>query len=296
MPDDSFKEGTQPKEMEALRAAMQSRVEGASSSRSGTEEMLLAAAGGLAPGYTSADIQRLRLQHEMHQIYRRGAKPTVRDVAGARMVSSARAAGASESPRENTRAKLKSFDEFEKRAEEQLDAADKLKRKAAAAEPGAAALSGAAAAPGAAAGEPDAAASADAAATKPGRRELAFSAMCAWGLADYVLGRFARELLGCEAHQAARDAIDGAGRAAERAHKAARDLEGSTTATAVSSKKAAAAAGAAADAAVAALRETLRAGFDAATLAAPLAHGHVYPGIAELLRQLRQDRPRGQMQ
>ncbi len=35
-----------------------------------------------------------------------------------------------------------------------------------------------------------------------------------------------------------------------------------------------------------ALRETLRAGFDAATLAAPLAHGHVYPGIAELLRQL----------
>ncbi len=35
-----------------------------------------------------------------------------------------------------------------------------------------------------------------------------------------------------------------------------------------------------------ALRETLRAGFDAATLASPLAHGHVYPGIAELLRQL----------
>ena len=35
-----------------------------------------------------------------------------------------------------------------------------------------------------------------------------------------------------------------------------------------------------------ALRQTLRAGFDAATLAAPLAHGHVYPGIVELLRQL----------
>ena len=35
-----------------------------------------------------------------------------------------------------------------------------------------------------------------------------------------------------------------------------------------------------------ALRQALRAGFDAATLAAPLAHGHVYPGIPELLRQL----------
>ena len=35
-----------------------------------------------------------------------------------------------------------------------------------------------------------------------------------------------------------------------------------------------------------ALRQALRAGFDAATLAAPLAHGHVFPGIAELLRQL----------
>ncbi len=35
-----------------------------------------------------------------------------------------------------------------------------------------------------------------------------------------------------------------------------------------------------------ALRQALRAGFDAATLATPLAHGHVYPGIAELLQQL----------
>lgn len=34
------------------------------------------------------------------------------------------------------------------------------------------------------------------------------------------------------------------------------------------------------------LRLRLRAGFDAATLAAPLAHGQVYPGIADLLRQL----------
>lgn len=34
------------------------------------------------------------------------------------------------------------------------------------------------------------------------------------------------------------------------------------------------------------LRPTLRAGFDAATLAAPLSHGHVFPGIAELLRTL----------
>lgn len=35
-----------------------------------------------------------------------------------------------------------------------------------------------------------------------------------------------------------------------------------------------------------ALRQALRAGFDAATLAAPLAHGHVFPGITELLHQL----------
>ena len=35
-----------------------------------------------------------------------------------------------------------------------------------------------------------------------------------------------------------------------------------------------------------ALCQTLRATFDAATLAAPLARGQVYPGIAELLRQL----------
>jgi phosphoglycolate phosphatase len=35
-----------------------------------------------------------------------------------------------------------------------------------------------------------------------------------------------------------------------------------------------------------ALRQALRAGFDAATLAEPLAHGHVFPGIADLLRQL----------
>lgn len=35
-----------------------------------------------------------------------------------------------------------------------------------------------------------------------------------------------------------------------------------------------------------ALRQTLRAGFDAATLAAPLSHGHVFPGITELLRTL----------
>ena len=35
-----------------------------------------------------------------------------------------------------------------------------------------------------------------------------------------------------------------------------------------------------------ALRQALRAGFDAATLAAPLAHGRAFPGIAELLRQL----------
>lgn len=35
-----------------------------------------------------------------------------------------------------------------------------------------------------------------------------------------------------------------------------------------------------------ALRQTLRAGFDAATLAAPLSHGHVFPGIAELLHTL----------
>ncbi len=34
------------------------------------------------------------------------------------------------------------------------------------------------------------------------------------------------------------------------------------------------------------LRQALRAGFDAATLAAPLAHGRVYPGIPELLGQL----------
>lgn len=34
------------------------------------------------------------------------------------------------------------------------------------------------------------------------------------------------------------------------------------------------------------LRQTLRAGFDAATLAEPLSHGHVFPGIAELLRTL----------
>ena len=39
-----------------------------------------------------------------------------------------------------------------------------------------------------------------------------------------------------------------------------------------------------------ALRQTLRAGFDAATLAAPLAHGHVYPGIPDLLRQLSKHR------
>ncbi len=35
-----------------------------------------------------------------------------------------------------------------------------------------------------------------------------------------------------------------------------------------------------------ALRQSLRAGFNAATLAAPLAHGHVFPGIADLLRRL----------
>ncbi len=35
-----------------------------------------------------------------------------------------------------------------------------------------------------------------------------------------------------------------------------------------------------------ALRQRLRQGFDEATLAAPLDHGHVYPGIADLLRQL----------
>jgi len=39
-----------------------------------------------------------------------------------------------------------------------------------------------------------------------------------------------------------------------------------------------------------ALRQALRAGFDAATLAAPLAHGHVFPGIAELLRELSEHR------
>lgn len=36
------------------------------------------------------------------------------------------------------------------------------------------------------------------------------------------------------------------------------------------------------------LRQRLRLGFDAATLAAPLRHGHVYPGIADLLRLLNQ--------
>ncbi|MDO9314684.1 MAG: HAD-IA family hydrolase [Burkholderiaceae bacterium] len=35
-----------------------------------------------------------------------------------------------------------------------------------------------------------------------------------------------------------------------------------------------------------ALRQRLRQGFDEATLAAPLDHGHVYPGIADLLRSL----------
>lgn len=35
-----------------------------------------------------------------------------------------------------------------------------------------------------------------------------------------------------------------------------------------------------------ALRQRLRRSFDEATLAAPLDHGHVYPGIAELLRSL----------
>lgn len=40
----------------------------------------------------------------------------------------------------------------------------------------------------------------------------------------------------------------------------------------------------------AALRQSLRAGFDAATLAAPLAHGRVFPGIAALLRELNERR------
>ena len=35
-----------------------------------------------------------------------------------------------------------------------------------------------------------------------------------------------------------------------------------------------------------ALRQALRAGFDAATLAAPLGQGRVYPGVADMLRQL----------
>ena len=39
-----------------------------------------------------------------------------------------------------------------------------------------------------------------------------------------------------------------------------------------------------------ALRQSLRAGFDAATLAAPLAHGQVFPGIPALLRQLSERR------
>ena len=48
--------------------------------------------------------------------------------------------------------------------------------------------------------------------------------------------------------------------------------------------RALAAQGVSADDAV--LRQSLRARFDAATLAAPLAHGHVFPGIVALLRQL----------
>lgn len=40
----------------------------------------------------------------------------------------------------------------------------------------------------------------------------------------------------------------------------------------------------------AALRQSLRAGFDAATLAAPLGQGRVFPGIAALLRQLSERR------